>query len=184
MDNKVYKEDEIFEYFKASEGLEAKLLMARLEKYLEASSSLLDLDGEQSVELMYLRDNLAMHGTEYKEKILNSYETNTEIPNSVKNVFRKFDCIYSNKVMTHITENQVIESAAKQYNRLNPGGLICHTFWRGDSDVEVNGEKTYYYELEDIRNIFNEHFTILELAYFTEKVPNDSIYIIAQRRGK
>ena len=44
---------------------------------------------------------------------------------------RKFDCIYSNKVLIHFTKEECLSSFKQQKNILNNEGILFHTFWYG-----------------------------------------------------
>ena len=93
----------------------------------------------------------------------------------------KFDCIYSNKVLHNLSKLDLNESIQNQARVLNKDGIILHTFWRGDKVEEVYGMKFVYYTEDQLRLIFEEYFTIIELFPYEEISENDSIRIIARK---
>ncbi len=45
-------------------------------------------------------------------------------------IYRSFDAIYSNKVLHHL-EDEHWRFHQATHEILNPGGVVCHTFWKG-----------------------------------------------------
>jgi hypothetical protein len=61
--------------------------------------------------------------------------------------------IFSNKVLQHLTDVEMIESVDNQHKVLNTDGMICHTCWKGEGNEDINGKTVfimYYYVLINI----------------------------------
>ena len=95
---------------------------------------------------------------------------------------RKFDCIYSNKVLHHLKRQDLPKSIEKQKDLLNKSGLIFHSFWRGNEDEEFQGLRFVKYESEALIAILNPHFEIIKTGLYAEMNLNDSIYLLGKRR--
>ena len=87
---------------------------------------------------------------------------------------RKFDCIYSNKVLHHLTRDQLKQSFINQHEILNKKGILFHSFWYGTDEEEIHGLKFVYYTEETIKEIIENYFEILDLKKYKELEEDDS----------
>lgn len=94
---------------------------------------------------------------------------------------RKFDCIYSNKVLHHLGPDDLQRSLERQHQMLNEGGYVFHSFWKGDRVEEMHGLKFFYRTQEQLRSSFEQFYGLISMATYEEMEPNDSIYVLAQR---
>ena len=92
---------------------------------------------------------------------------------------RVFDCIYSNKVLHHLTIEQLKKSLLRQKEVLSRNGLVMHSFWRGDGVEEHHGLKFIYQTEDSIRTIFSESFDFINVISYTEMDDDDSLYVLA-----
>ena len=91
---------------------------------------------------------------------------------------RKFDGIYSNKVLHHLTTDDLKSSLKRQKEILNPNGVLFHSFWKGNKTEKMEGLLFVYYDLDDLRNLFEPDFDILSIMTYSEIEKDDSIYVI------
>ena len=95
---------------------------------------------------------------------------------------QKFDAIFSNKVLIHMTEEQLSQSFARQHDVLNEGGIILHSFWYGD-DEQSFGPLTLRRRNEaQLTPLIEEHFEILLMDKHAKMKDGDSIYFVARAR--
>ena len=95
---------------------------------------------------------------------------------------RHFDAIFSNKVLVHMTAEQLEDSFARQHERLNAGGIILHSFWRGEGEHEF-GDLTLRRRAEhDLRPLVERHFEILALEPHAKMKEGDSVYVLARAK--
>ncbi|HIA66871.1 TPA: class I SAM-dependent methyltransferase [Candidatus Poribacteria bacterium] len=57
---------------------------------------------------------------------------------------RSFDCIYSNKVLHHLSKSDLRYSFTCQQQLLTDGGLLMHSFWYSDKEEESYGFRLLY----------------------------------------
>ena len=95
---------------------------------------------------------------------------------------RTFDCIYSNKVLQHLTVDEHIESINAQARVLNSEGIILHTFWHGQGEVDYDGLRFQYYDESKIESLYKKDYEILTICRYTEDEPDDSVYLIARKK--
>ncbi len=96
---------------------------------------------------------------------------------------KHFQAIYSNKVLQHLTQEELTMSIARQYAVLVPGGIAMHSFWAGDKEEEHNGLLFRYYREQDIRNLVKSHFDVIEMNRYNEMEAGDSIYVILKKKN-
>ena len=94
---------------------------------------------------------------------------------------RKFHGLYSNNVLIHLTREELKQSIKRQVDILEPEGIICHSFWRGDKEENYDGLLFIYYSSEHLQKLFEDSFAIIKIEKSKEMEQDDSIYIIAQK---
>jgi 2-polyprenyl-3-methyl-5-hydroxy-6-metoxy-1,4-benzoquinol methylase len=94
---------------------------------------------------------------------------------------KRFDGIYTNKVLQHLTKRELRKSIKRQKEILNPGGIAFHSFWKGDKTEHKRGLRFMYYEIAQLKKIIGNDFKILEIKTFTEMEKNDSIYVVMKK---
>ena len=176
------------EYIKMAEGFDGAELIKILRNFLSDGSSVLELGMEPGKDLDLLQKYYSVTGSynstifleKYKKKnpkvevlSLNAVTLKTE---------RKFDGIYSNKVLHHLTTDDLKISIKKQKDILNPNGILFHSFWKGSKTEKIEGLLFVYYELKDLRKIFESDFEILVLETYKEMEKDDSVYAVLRRK--
>src|SRR3989304_3065006 len=94
---------------------------------------------------------------------------------------RKFGCIYSNKVLHHLTKAELKKSFARQKEVLNQNGIVFHCFWKGDKVEKKRGLLFMYYEIDVLKKIIGNNFDVMEIKAFTEMEKDDSIYVVLKK---
>ena len=95
---------------------------------------------------------------------------------------KKFDGIYSNKVMHHLTDNELERSIKRQYEILNTNGIICHSFWKGEGSEVFKGLFVNYHDEVGLKEAFKTHFEILSIENYKEFEDDDSILLIGKKK--
>lgn len=173
-------------YLKMAEGYDGKELIDELVKYLDKGSSLLELGMGPGKDLDMLKQHFKVTGSDkskvfidlYKEKYPNDevlYVDAVEM-----DLPSKYDCIYTNKVLHHLTTDSLKTSISNQVSRLTKSGLIMHSFWYGSGEENYDGLRFIYYKEDEIRAMFEPYFDILVLSRYSEASKDDSMYIIAR----
>ena len=175
-------------YIDMARGYDGRELIEKLSGYLPAGATVLELGMGPGVDMDILRGSYKATGSDassvfldlYREKHpdadvlqLDAVELATE---------RRFDCIYSNKVLHHLRREDVASSLARQQEVLTDGGLVCHSFWNGSGEETHEGLRFVYYSEDEIRALFEPTWKILEVDVYTEMEEGDSILLIARKR--
>jgi hypothetical protein len=96
----------------------------------------------------------------------------------------RFDAIYSNKVLHHLEDEALQNSVLNQHGILNPGGIICHTFWHGQDTEIYNDLFVNYHTDKGIISLFENYFDHLLIRFYKEFEKGDSfLYIGRKKKG-
>ena len=96
----------------------------------------------------------------------------------------KFDCIFSNKVIMHLSKEDMMTSLMKQKELLTENkGILCHSLWFDKDSKEELLEKqkifTQYYNETDILEFAKKlDMEILGIFKYKEMETNDSIAFV------
>ena len=175
------------DYIKMAEGFDGQEFYDILIDYLDSESTVLELGMGPGKDVDIFSQRYKVTGSDYSQVFLDYYlEKNPEadlilLDAITMNTDRKFDCIYSNKVLYHLSREEMKNSLEHQYESLNNGGLIFHTLWYGDQEEEeFEGLNSVYYTESDLENMLQFRFEIIEMKRYKEFEDGDSIYFIAK----
>ena len=181
-------EENVTEYMKLAEGYNGKELINKLKTYVPIGKSILEIGMGPGTDLNILKRNYNVTGSDNSQVFLDRYKLkhkNTKLLklNAVTlKTKAKFDCIYSNKVLHHLTKSNLLKSLKRQYDLLKKNGIIMHSFWKGNKQEKFNDLLFTYYCVGQIAKIFEDLFNILEIVVYKEMKKEDSIYIIGRKR--
>ena len=94
----------------------------------------------------------------------------------------KFDGIYSNKVMHHLKDHELIDSIHRQSDVLNSNGIICHSFWKGEGSEVFKGLFVNYHSESSLKGFFEKYFDILMIMSYDEFEARDSLLLIGKKK--
>lgn len=181
------KEENIKEYVEMAKGYDGKELIEILKTHLKKHSTVLELGMGPGKDLDLLKKDFVATGSDSSQLFLDLYKKKNINPDLIlldaveMTTSRKFDCIYSNKVLQHITRNELKNSFEKQKDSLNDNGILFHSFWYGDTEDIFNGLRFTYYTKALLKDVINDDFEIIELNLYTEMETNDSLYVILRK---
>ena len=175
-------------YIQMCEGYDGSNIHHALANNLPVNSSLLELGSGAGLDIEVLQESYAVTGSDLSDEFLRiCKEKHPKIPflklDALKlNVDDKFDCIYSNKVLHHLTETELKESLKQQTAILTRSGMIAHSFWLGEGNEEMSGLLFTYYTEDRLTDIISESFEILSTLKYEELEESDSLFVIARPR--
>ncbi len=91
---------------------------------------------------------------------------------------RVFDCVYSNKVLHHLTDEELKQSFRRQKQVISENGLIMHSYWYGTGVEEHHGLRFVYQTEETLRSIVGAVFNVLDIVSYKEMEDDDSLICI------
>ncbi len=180
------------DYIKMVDGFDGRELIEVLNKHLPAGSTVLELGMGPGKDLDILKEHYQATGSDNSRVFLDFYRKRHEkadlllLDAVTLDTSRRFDCIYTNKVLQHLETADLKRSLKRQLDLLNPGGLVCHSFWKGSLRKEFRGLLFVHYTEDDLKELFRKGFEILEMESYweleEETEHGDSIYLVAKRR--
>ena len=179
------EEETALQYIEMADGFDGRELVEVLAQRLPAGASVLELGMGPGVDLDLLNKHFKATGSDYSQFFLDRYrgispESDLMQLDAVElDTNRVFDCFYSNKVLHHLTNEQLAKSLRRQKQILSNEGLIMHSFWRGTGCDEHHGLKFVYQSDDSIRSIVGECFNVLDIVVYKEMEDDDSLYVIA-----
>ncbi len=189
MNGKYYKTKEsVEEYIELAKDVNGSQLIAKLRQFLSDNSDLLEIGSGPGSDWNILNKYYNVTGSDNSKEFLEHL-----ISNNPKGVFceldainieteKKFDGIYSNKVLHHLKDNELINSINRQFEILKPGGIICHSFWKGNGSEIFKGLFVNYHDKKNLRDLFSQYFEILLITSYIEFEEDDSILLIGKKK--
>lgn len=177
-------EDTVETYIQMAEGYDGRLLVAVLKQQLPAGSTVLELGMGPGKDLPLLEDHFSVTGSDVSAIFLQRYRKNHPAADLLLldavtlETERHFDAIYSNKVLHHLTANELQESFQRQAELLNPNGLLLHTFWYGTGMEKHQGLRFSYYTEASLRAVVGPAFDIIAAVRYAEIEDGDSLYLL------
>lgn len=174
------------EYEKMCEEYDGSELYTILDKYLPIKSTLLELGSGPGNDIYFLKSKYLVSGSDLSDEFLiRCKKRYVNIPFikldavSIK-TNELYDCLFSNKVLHHLTLDKLEESLSRQQKVIAPNGLFAHTFWLGDKEFAMEGMLFVFHNREHLVNLISKYFTIIELYDYKEFEDGDSIFILAK----
>ncbi len=171
-----------------ADGYDGKLLVEELKRYLAPGSSVLELGMGPGKDLILLAEDYRATGSDnsslFIERFISSHPDADVIALDAVSLDteRTFDCIYSNKVLHHLSHKDIESSFRRQGELLDPKGLVIHSFWYG-TEIENYEDLMFYQVTEDILGpMLEESFEVIKMQRYTELEENDSLLVILRLR--
>ena len=189
MKGKYYKTKEsVEEYIKLAKDVNGKLLIEKLKQILPFNSTLLEIGSGPGTDWNILNEFYDVIGSDNSIEFLNHLVSKNpkgefiELDAISLKTDTKFDCIYSNKVMHHLKDDELIISVKGQNRILNNKGIICHSFWKGQGSEIFKGLFVNYHSITTLTKVYQEYFQILSIENYKEFDDDDSLLLIARKK--
>ena len=177
------------EYLKMAEGYDGLELIKILQDLLPEKSTVLELGMGPGKDLDILSKTFTVTGSDSSQIFLDRYKKQNPDVDLLKldavtiPTDRTFDCIYSNKVLHHITRDDLKKSFQRQKEILNPNGIAFHSFWKGDKDENYDDLLFTKYQIDGLKEIIGDLFDILTIKVYAEMEKDDSIFVVLNKRS-
>lgn len=182
-----HEEKNVLDYIKMAEDYDGKELIELLKKFLPEGSTILELGMGPGKDLDILGSDYIVTGSDFSDIFIQLYRKKNKNADlllldaiTIKTK-RKFDCVYSNKVLIHLTTQELMNSLKRQRNVLNPNGLVFHSFWKGDRTEKIHGLRFVYHTESQLSGLFEDGYKILDIRSYKEMEDDDSIYVVAKK---
>ncbi len=176
------------EYIQLAKGVNGKQLIEKLELFLPNGSILLEIGSGPGSDWEILSRTFKVTGSDNSKPFLQYLNEKNPIGEFLELdavtllTDKKFDGIYSNKVLHHLSDTELQDSIKRQYDVLNPNGIICHSFWGGEGSEIFKGMFVNYHEIAGLRELFEAYFEIISIEAYKEFEDGDSLLLLARRK--
>ena len=189
MESEYYKTNEsVEEYIRLAKDVSGIQLIEKLKQVLPSHSSLLEIGSGPGTDWNILNESYDVIGSDnsspFLRHLINEYPTGEFLVLDASNLKtdKTFDGIYSNKVLHHLTDNELIDSVKRQSEVLNSNGIICHSFWKGEDSEIFKGLFVNYHDKSSLRKFYETGFDILTLDTYKEFEDGDSLLLIGKKK--
>lgn len=188
MGNYYHSKESVREYIKMAKGHDGRKIIPLLKEYLPAKSHVLEIGSGPGTDWQILQKSFITTGSDNSNEFLRHLSNTNpkgkfiQLDASSLLTELKFDAIYSNKVLHHLEDLALDNSIARQTEILNPGGIVCHTFWRGNDSETYNDLFVNYHSDTGLRSLFAKGFDTLLTKYYKEFEEGDSILYIGKKK--
>lgn len=183
-----HSKDSVDEYIKMAEGFNGNELILKLKKHLKKGSTILELGSGPGSDWEILAADFKVTGSDNSIEFISRLKVKypkgefIEMDAAKLDTDKSFDAIYSNKVLHHLSDEDLLNSILKQSKVLKPGGYVGHSFWKGQGSEIFNGLFVNYHTGKEIEQMFGEFFTTILIEEYEEFEAGDSVFYIGQRK--
>lgn len=179
--------ESVEEYIHLAKDVSGKALIEKLKLFLPGKSTLLEIGTGPGTDWKILKNSYQVIGSDNSRAFLDHLKSSNpeglflELDAVTLHTDHSFDGIYSNKVLHHLTDEELEASIQRQYEALNENGIICHSFWKGEGSEIFKGLFVNYHDEEALKRFFQSSFEILLLEEYAEFETEDSLLLIAKK---
>lgn len=169
-------------------GYEGGLLIDALRNYLPDGAKVLELGMGPGKDLLALNDHYEVIGSDLSPLFVERFKKlhpTIEVKrlNAITiDLEERFNGIYSNKALCHLTRDQLRVSFESQARALEEGGIALHSFWYGDEESFHQGLRFVSYREATLKGLIGADFDILAAERYAEMETDDSLYLVLRRR--
>ena len=163
-------------------------IISMVRDVLPEGSTLLELGMGTGADLLALSKHYQVTGSDCSPIFLEDFrkdhpEVSTfQLDAADFSLDRKFDCIYSNKVLHHLSVADFQRSLKVQSEHLQPNGIVFMTLWYGEGEewYEDNMRAQYYREA-DIERQIPDDLIVQKMIRYMEMEEDDSLLVVLRK---
>lgn len=188
-DNYYKTKDSVEEYVRLAKDVSGADLIEKFKRFLGPRAVILEIGTGPGTDWNILNQDYEVIGSDNSQEFLkhlvasNPSGTFIELDATTLEIDEKFDGLYSNKVLHHLKDNELMTSIERQHEILHPAGIICHSFWKGDGSEIFKGLFVNYHSEKELRASFEKYFEILVLESYAEFEEADSLLLIGKAKN-
>ncbi|MEE4185237.1 MAG: class I SAM-dependent methyltransferase [Gammaproteobacteria bacterium] len=175
-------------YSKFTPAHDGALLIDALRAELPAGATVLEIGMGPGKDLDLLAAHYTVTGSDLSHAFLERYRAQHPdadllcLDARTLDTDRRFDAIFSNKALIHLSAAELEQSLARQHALLNANGLLLHSLWHGEGTKQFGELTLTYHNARDLRAMLEPAFDILALERHAKMADGDSIYVLARKR--
>lgn len=177
------------EYIRLAKDVNGGELIEKFKKFLPPKADLLEIGTGPGTDWNILKRDFNVVGSDNSKEFISHLASNNpagrflELDAITLNTDETFDGLYSNKVIHHLKDHELTDSIKRQHEILNPDGIICHSFWKGEGSEIFKGLFVNYHSEKVLRGFFEEYFEVLIIERYAEFEEGDSLLMIGKKKN-
>ncbi|MEX1369051.1 MAG: class I SAM-dependent methyltransferase [Nannocystaceae bacterium] len=187
----MYDEDDgVDQYLELAEGYDGAELVEILARHVDPGATVLELGMGPGKDLALLHAaGLRPTGSDASQVFLRRYrEGGGTLPTlwldaCTLDTDERFDAIYSNKVLQHLTHEQLRQSLSRQAEVVRPGAVLLHALWYGQEQERCQGLLFTQHDERSIAKLLPPSLEQVEHARYAEMADGDSLWVLLRRRA-
>lgn len=171
------------EYLQLSSDSDSSFIVKKFTTYLNTGDQILELGSGPGRDLAELENvTYSDFSPLFIDYLKNKYPNARVLELNAVSIETpdRFNAIYSNKVLHHLSDEELLRSFSRQAELLKGKGIICHTFWAGTKNEEYKGLIFNHHTIKELKKMIEGLFDVLFIGEYEEFVPGDSILLIAE----
>lgn len=185
------KKENVENYQEMMIGYDNDEVLAMVKKHLPTHSNLLEIGSGTGADLIRLAEDYQVTGSDFSPLFVEAFQKEypgikmIQLDARILDISETFDCVYSNKVLYHLSKDDFKKSLSRQAALLNTDGIIFMTLWYGEYREERMPEEDLifsYYREVDIEQLIPNSLKVKEIARYTEQATNDSLVVILKKK--
>jgi trans-aconitate methyltransferase len=184
-----HTKESVEEYIELAKDVDSRELIEKFKIVLPQNSQVLEIGSGPGTDWKILSTSFRVIGSDNSPLFVSHLRKKNpggmfiELDAITLDTNMKFEGIYSNKVLHHLRDSELVESINRQYELLKPAGIICHSFWKGEGSEVFKGMFVNYQSKETLTKIFEDYFEIVSIEYYKEFEESDSLLLIGRKRN-
>lgn len=172
------------EYAAMARGYDGRSHIEILKQMLAEGAGVLELGMGPGVDLDMLAQKFEVLGSDSSQAFLDRYSrTRPEVQvlrlDAVTiDTDSKFDAVYSNKVLHHLTREEMRRSLKRQAEILRSGGILLHGLWAGTETEKHQGLICQRYTPDTFKALVPPSLEIIRCETYKEMSEDDSLRVI------
>ena len=172
------------EYVLMAKGFDGKSHVERLAGLLPPGADVLELGMGPGVDLDMLSSRFQVVGSDLSQVFLDRYAEMRPGAQLLRldavtiDTARRFDAIYSNKVLHHLTVEEMRRSLRRQAELLRSGGVLLHGLWAGTETEAHQGLLYQPYTAETFAAVVPPTLDLIACESYKEMSVADSMRVV------
>ncbi len=174
-------------YESLADGYDGRLLIEYLRKHVAAGSTVLELGMGPGKDLDMLAQTFEATGSDASQIFVDRYRARNPagelllLDAVTLDTQRRFDALYSNKVLQHLTREAFNVSLRRQAEVVKPGGVVLHALWYGSASETHHGMLFNSYTEESLTAALPPELEVVDLTRYEEMEADDSLRVHLRR---
>lgn len=187
-DRYYHTEASVKEYVDMAKDVSGMALIEELKAFLPQGASVLEIGSGPGTDWNILSSLYEVTGSDSSKEFLKHLKSANpegkflELDASTLLTNKAFSGVYSNKVLHHLSDDELRISIKRQADILEPNGIVCHSFWKGEGSEVFKGMFVNYHSKADVLSFFEAYFESLLVIDYAEFEEGDSILFIGKKK--